>query len=98
MQQVDPHYYEWLRKMQAVQFSLVEIQFYLDIYPDDPRAVNDYNYLSHQLHCLKHEYEQRYGPLMHFGFTTSNTPQVWIDTPWPWEIDYRPLTMREQEV
>lgn len=77
-----------LRKMQEVQFALVELQFYLDMNPEDMRAIQQYNYLSEELDDLKQEYEEKYGPLMQYGFSKSPSKWVWTSTPWPWEIEY----------
>ncbi|MDQ0337782.1 spore coat protein JB [Caldalkalibacillus uzonensis] len=99
MHKFDRRYYQLISDLQAVEFALVEVQLYLDTHPDDPRAVQDYNYLSQQLHCLKQEYERHYGPLMHFGFSMTSLPHAWVETPWPWEIEYPKLMPRaEQEV
>ncbi|WP_019120536.1 spore coat protein CotJB [Brevibacillus massiliensis] len=77
-----------LHRLQQVQFALIELQFYLDMNPDDQRAVQQYNCLSDELHHLKHEYEAACGPLMQFGFSNSPNRWVWTSTPWPWEIEY----------
>ena len=31
-------------------------------------------------------FEQKFGPLMHFGMSYSNYPFNWVDTPWPWQV------------
>jgi spore coat protein JB len=77
-----------LRKMQEVQFALVELQLYLDVNPGDQRAVHQYNCLSKELIALKAEYETKCGPLMQYGFSSSPSRWVWNATPWPWEIEY----------
>jgi spore coat protein JB len=77
-----------LRKLQEVQFALVELQLYLDMNPGDQRAVHQYNCLSKELLSLKAEYERKCGPLMQYGFSSSPSHWVWTATPWPWEIEY----------
>lgn len=77
-----------LRRLQEVQFALVELQFYLDMNPDDQRAIHQYNYLSEELMRLKQEYETQYGPLAQYGYSKSPSRWVWSSTPWPWEIEY----------
>ncbi|WP_139489753.1 spore coat protein CotJB [Brevibacillus dissolubilis] len=82
-------YSDTLRRLQEVEFGLVELQFYLDINPEDQRAIHQYNYLSDELHRLKHQYELKHGPLMQYGFSQSPANQwAWVSTPWPWEIEY----------
>ncbi|WP_126426154.1 spore coat protein CotJB [Brevibacillus marinus] len=80
--------HDTLRKLQEVQFGLVELQLYLDMNPADQRAVHQYNVLSEELHRLKHSYEKQCGPLMQYGFSGSPSKWVWTSTPWPWEIEY----------
>jgi len=77
-----------LRRLQEVQFALIELQLYLDMNPDDLRAVHQYNCLSDDLARLKHEVEMQRGPLMQYGFSKSPSRWVWTRTPWPWEIEY----------
>jgi spore coat protein JB len=77
-----------LRRLQEVQFALVELQLYLDMNPEDQRAVQQYNCLSEELMRLKREYEMKRGPLMQYGYSPSPSRWVWNATPWPWEIDY----------
>ncbi len=89
MEYIQSEYNDTLRRLQEVQFALIELQFYLDLNPDDQRAVQQYNYLSDELQCLKQEYEQQCGPLLQFGFSASPPNRwVWTSTPWPWEIEY----------
>ncbi len=77
-----------LRRLQEVQFGLIELQFYLDMNPEDQRAIHQYNCLSDELIRLKHEYEMQHGPLMQYGYSQSPSRWVWNSTPWPWEIEY----------
>lgn len=91
MHKYDQKFYKLLHELQAVEFALVEIQLYLATHPDDARAIHDYNYLSQQLYCLKQEYESCYGPLLQYGFSQLSHPSSWVETPWPWEIDYGPM-------
>jgi spore coat protein JB len=77
-----------LRRLQEVQFALIELQLYLDMNPEDQRAIHQYNCLSEELKRLKREYETERGPLMHYGFSPSPSRWVWNTTPWPWEIEY----------
>lgn len=81
-------YCDTLRRLQEVQFALIELQLYLDMNPEDQRAVRQYNCLSEELMSLKHEYEKQRGPLMQYGFSPSPRRWVWTSTPWPWEIEY----------
>lgn len=77
-----------LRRLQEVEFALVELQLYLDMNPDDQRAIQQYNNLSDELARIRHEYEMVRGPLMQYGLSKSPGRWVWTATPWPWEIEY----------
>lgn len=75
----------FLKRLQEVEFVLVELQLYLDTHRDDQRALMEYNQYSRQLEVLKKQYELQYGPLLNFGFSPSQYPWRWLDGPWPWE-------------
>ncbi|NLW56884.1 MAG: spore coat protein CotJB [Firmicutes bacterium] len=75
-----------LKELMAVQFTALELHLYLDTHPTDQKALMEYNSVVQQLNVLKHEYQQRYGPLT-WG-EPSAYPWQWINEPWPWEICY----------
>jgi spore coat protein JB len=75
----------FLKRLQEVEFALVELQLYLDTHRDDQRALMEFNKYSRQLEALKKQYELQYGPLLNFGFSPSQYPWRWLDGPWPWE-------------
>lgn len=77
-----------LQEIQAVEFTCLDLNLYLDTHPGDERALADYNANAQQLAGLKADYTQRYGPLQHFGQETVGYPWSWICEPWPWEIKY----------
>lgn len=83
---MDERYYQLLLKLQEADFALVELTLYLDTHPNDGAALQQYNQLVQQRWTLAQEYEQHYGPLMHFGHSYSRQPWQWIDTPWPWQV------------
>lgn len=80
------HQFEMLLKIQAVSFSAIDLNLYLDTHPCDQEALGHYNALCEQLACLKAAYEQIYGPLMSFGESPSPYPWRWVQEPWPWQI------------
>ena len=75
-----------LRKLQEMEFVAVELNLYLDTHPCDADALNDYNCAVEAICKLKKEYEEEYGPLMNFGFSSSEAPWQWVEGPWPWEL------------
>ncbi|MDH7478435.1 MAG: spore coat protein CotJB [Syntrophomonadaceae bacterium] len=77
-----------LLEIQALEFTALELNLYLDTHPHDQKALNDYNAAVQQITRLKKDYESRYGPLTNFGYASSRHPWEWIKDPWPWEINY----------
>lgn len=85
------HYYDKLsliKELQALEFAGVEFTLYLDNHPDDQRALAEYNMIAQRIEVLKKTYESMYGPLLHYGFSSSGYPWQWVEGPWPWEIEY----------
>ncbi|MCC5911789.1 MAG: spore coat protein CotJB [Clostridiaceae bacterium] len=77
-----------MRKIQDVEFAALELQLYLDTHPQDQRAVMQFNQYARELMMLKQQYEMAYGPLLNYGFSPSQYPWRWIETPWPWEEEF----------
>ncbi len=84
--EVNEAFYHLLQCLQEADFVLVELNLYLDTHPNDMQAVQQYNQLVQQRWQLAQEYENSYGPLMHFGHSYSRHPWQWNDTPWPWQV------------
>ena len=77
-----------LHRIQELQFVAIELNLYLDTPPEEKEPLMEYNRVSQQLNNLKNIYEARYGPLIVFGHSPSQYPWQWINSPWPWEIEY----------
>lgn len=85
-----PDEHELMRELMEVQFLVIELHLYLDTHPNDMEALRLYNEAAMFLHRLMQHYQREYGMLM------AHTPDgreewQWIDSPWPWEIDYKKL-------
>lgn len=81
--------FEWLHRLQAVQFALVELQLYLDTHPTDNKAKEQYTKFSDYLKNYIPLYEKQFGPLFQYGLSNdykNNSP--WVQQPWPWELEY----------
>ncbi|OOM13853.1 spore coat protein CotJB [Clostridium saccharobutylicum] len=76
---------EILDKILTYQFCAVELNLFLDNFPDSKNAKDDYEKVSAKLTSLVHEYEKDYGPLTNFGSSFVENPRAWVDQPWPWE-------------
>lgn len=75
---------QMLRELMALDFSIIDMQLYLDTHPNDQRAIMYFNSLVQRASVLRQTYQQKYGPLM-VNTTTSSCPWQWIKDPWPWE-------------
>lgn len=77
-----------LKRLQEMEFVAIELNLYLDTHPCDKEAINDYNCAVERIRKLKKEYEDEYGPLMHFGHGgySNKNKWTWLNEPWPWEV------------
>ncbi|AGF56932.1 MULTISPECIES: spore coat protein CotJB [Clostridium] len=76
---------EALNSIRVYQFCAVELNLYLDNFPNDKNAMEDYNKVSCKLTALISDYEKEFGPLTNFGSAFVENPKAWVDKPWPWE-------------
>lgn len=77
---------ELLKGIMAIEFSLMDLNLYLDTHPTDRRALTIFNDYTMRLVDMKRDYEEEFAPLT--VSTPSGYPWRWIENPWPWEIDY----------
>lgn len=77
---------ELLLEIMALEFSLIDLNLYLDTHPSDGRALTLFNEYTMRLNDMKKRYESKFEPLT--ASFPSNCPWSWIENPWPWEIDY----------
>lgn len=77
---------ELLGKIRELEFAAVELNLYLDNFPENQQALASYNTFTCELMKLKKEYEMKYGVLTNFGYAESQMPWTWVNEPWPWEI------------
>ncbi len=64
-------------------FAINDMNLYLDLHPDDKKAMAVFEDFVKEAHNCKKEYEESYGPLS-VTHTKGNNFD-WIDNPWPWE-------------
>jgi spore coat protein JB len=74
-----------LKEIMKLQFYAVDLNLYLDNFPECKEATEDYRKVSHDLNVLIFDFENKYGPLTNFGSAFCENPQAWVDSPWPWE-------------
>lgn len=76
---------ELLTTIDSLCFALIDLNLYLDIYPEDKEALELYNYYEDSHNKYLKEYEDNYGPLTQD--TNMNDYYSWILSPWPWEME-----------
>ncbi len=74
-----------LEKFRIYQFVCVELNLFLDNFPEDEIAAMKYDEVSREADKVRKEYEENYGPLTNFGSAFFECPVAWTDEPWPWE-------------
>ncbi|MBV4420543.1 spore coat protein CotJB [Clostridium tyrobutyricum] len=74
-----------LNKIRQLEFAALDLNLYLDNFPNNREALSAYNKYTEKLICMKEEYEDNYGLLTNFGSGTSQYPWSWVNEPWPWE-------------
>lgn len=77
---------EALYELQKVDFTILELNLYLDTHPWDMQAINQYNYLVQLKQQVRQNYESRFGPLYNYGNSYTTYPNGWNQGPWPWEV------------
>lgn len=78
-----------LENIRRYQFYAVELNLYLDNFPNCSDAIEDYDKVSNRLLSLIAEYESSYGQLVNFGMASNNDAVSWTEDPWPWENEHR---------
>lgn len=73
-----------LREVMAADFTVVDLNLYLNTHPNEMRSIAIYNDSVQRAQMLRDKYERLYGPLTIFSANLKNTWQ-WIESPWPWE-------------
>lgn len=74
-----------LREVMAADFTLIELNLYLDTHPCDQRALALYCQCLQRAKMLRENYERCYGPLSPMSPYTVGPNWRWIEEPWPWQ-------------
>ncbi len=74
-----------MRKVQELDFSMIETGLYLDSYPDCREALDYFGKLSAFREAAVREYEDKVGPLTVYG--NGKDSWRWISAPWPWQYE-----------
>ena len=76
---------ELLTYIDALCFATIDLSLYLDVYPDDKKAIDLFNQYRTQKNELTEQYESKFGPLLLSSNSLNSYPWAWDDRPWPWE-------------
>ncbi len=71
------------RRLQQIEFALVDVILYLDAYPECTRALEYYHKLLAERDELLDTINTQCGPMTNFSNVSTKSWQ-WIDGPWPW--------------
>ena len=76
---------ELLTYVDALTFAMIDLNLYLDIYPNDREALELFNQYRMQTDEYTKKYESKYGPLELTSNSLNTFPWAWDNAPWPWE-------------
>ena len=76
---------ELMNNIMKYSFLALDLNLYLDNFPDNREACEDYKEVSKRLRSLMNKYEKDCGPLVNFGFAYEVNQKAWTEQPWPWE-------------
>ena len=75
-----------MRKLQMVDFAIVETVLYLDAYPESKPALAYYHKLVDESKRLRESLSKAGKPINHMGNADTESWN-WTKGPWPWELD-----------
>lgn len=76
---------EMLTCIDSLGFAMIDLNLYLDLYPDDRGMIDLYNQYRVQKEKMRKQYEQKFGPLLTDSDALNTYPWAWNNKPWPWE-------------
>lgn len=72
-----------LYNVMCYSFAITDMNLYLDVHPEDMRALSYLKELIKEEEKVKKEYVMNYGPL---DICDTKTDKFeWINSPWPWD-------------
>lgn len=74
-----------LTSIDALKFAMIDLNLYLDVYPNDREFIELYNKYRVQVKDMIKDYESKYGPLTLESDAMMSLPWAWARTSWPWE-------------
>lgn len=74
----------WLNLSQ-LEFQMLDINLYLDVYPNDQAMINRFNELRTEYAKQLDMFNKFYGPLMANDSQSDKRPWLWVARSWPWD-------------
>ena len=74
-----------LTDIDALTFSLIDMNLYLDVNPEDRNIIKQYNENLGKLKQYIDMYQDKYGILLPNSMALNKYPWQWINSPFPWE-------------
>ena len=74
-----------LTNIDALCFACIDLNLYLDLYPEDKNAIELFNRYRVQKMQYEKEYESKFGPLFISSDALNTFPWAWDNSPWPWQ-------------
>lgn len=78
---------ELLTTIDSLCLAMIDLNLYLDIYSDDKKAIELYNYYKNSYNEYVDMYQKQYGPIELDSEYLDNNYWTWILSPWPWEVE-----------
>lgn len=81
---------EWylLKKVQELDFVVVELTLYTDTHPDDQDARKQWREAIKEASRVRRQYENKFGPLSLLSVPSKQAIELgwqWNSQPWPWQ-------------
>lgn len=76
---------ELLTVIDSLCFACIDLNLYLDLYPEDKSAIELFNRYRVQKKQYEDEYESKYEPLFISSDALNTFPWAWNNSPWPWQ-------------
>lgn len=75
-----------LHEIMALDFTLIDLNLYLDTHPYDSNTIMLFNDTLLKSKRLKMQYEQKFGPIT--PMSNNNCYWQWAMPPWPWQKSF----------
>jgi len=79
---------QMMKRVQEVDFVVVELTLYTDTHPNDEEALEQWREAIKEAVKVRRQYENRFGPLSLNSVPTEKGIEIgwrWNQAPWPWQ-------------